>query len=137
MAGGFNKAILIGNVGRDPEVKEGAGGRVAIFSLATSTYNKDKSGERNDLTDWHHCVVFNEHLIKLVEQYVKKGSKLYVEGLIRTRSYDDKEGIKRYRTEIVLGFSGRLEMLDRREGSGGASESSYGAKQDFDDSIPF
>jgi single-strand DNA-binding protein len=147
---GVNKAILVGNVGKDPDVRSmQSGGSVASFSVATSKSWKDKAtGERKEQTDWHNVVVFNEHLVRVVEQYVHKGTKLYVEGEMRTRKYTDRDGVERYRTEVVLGaFKAQLIVLDRREGGGGApaDESAYGTpkstptgrKADFDDEIPF
>ena len=117
----LNKAILIGHVGQDPEMKDIEGGKhFAVFNLATSESWKDKSsGERKQKTEWHRVVVFNEHLVDVVNKYVRKGSKLYIEGKITTRKWTDKDGNERYATEINLnGFGAVLEMLDRKEGGG-------------------
>ena len=121
MAGSVNKVILVGNLGRDPEIRSTSGGqRVANFSLATSESWRDKaSGERKEKTEWHRVVIFNERLVDVVEKYVKKGAKLYIEGALQTRKWTDNSGQERYSTEIVLqNFRGELTMLDTR-GSGG------------------
>lgn len=126
MAGSVNKVILIGNLGKDPEVKSFAnGGRVANFSIATSETWKDKmSGERKERTEWHNIKIDNDNLIRVVEQYLRKGSKVYVEGQLQTRKWQDRDGNDRYTTEVVVGrFKGELELLDRRESSGGGSYS--------------
>jgi single-strand DNA-binding protein len=124
VAGSLNKVMLIGNVGKDPEVRSFAnGGKVCSFSLATSENWKDKtSGERREKTDWHNISIFNENLVRIVEQYVKKGSKLYIEGALQTRKWQDQSGADRYTTEVVLqNFNGTLVLLDgRSEGGGGA-----------------
>jgi single-strand DNA-binding protein len=120
MAGSVNKVILIGNLGRDPEIRTFQnGGRVANFSIATSESWKDKqSGERKERTEWHRISVLNENLVGVVERYVKKGSKVYIEGQLETRKYE-KDGREVYTTEVVLRpFRGELTLLDRREGSG-------------------
>lgn len=152
MAGSVNKVILIGNLGRDPEIRSFQnGGRVASFSLATSDTWKDKAtGERKERTEWHRVSVLNDKLVEVVERYVKKGSKLYIEGQLETRKYTDKDGQEKYTTEVVLRpFRGEITMLDSAGGSrSGASvppptedqafsgpSSSGGA--DLDDSIPF
>ena len=117
---------MIGNVGKDPEVRSmGNGGEVASFGLATTEYWKDKStGERRDKTEWHNVVIFSSGLINIVKNYVKKGSKLYIEGALQTRKWTDNAGIERRTTEIVLqGFNCTLQMLDSR--SGGSSSGSY------------
>ena len=122
MAGSVNKVILIGNLGKDPEIRSfQTGGRVAKFSLATSENWKDKNtGERKEKTEWHNVVVYNERLVDVVERFVKKGSKLYIEGALETRKYTDKDGNERYTTEVVLKqFRGELTMLDGRSGGGG------------------
>ncbi|VFU07885.1 single-stranded DNA-binding protein [Methylocella tundrae] len=111
---GVNKAILIGHLGRNPDIRHNrAGDQIATFSLATSESWRDKAtGERKDRTEWHNVVVFDENICKVVEQYLKKGSLVYLEGKIRTREYDGKDGIKRRATEIVLErFRGELQML--------------------------
>jgi single-strand DNA-binding protein len=123
MAGSVNKVILIGNLGKDPEVRRlNSGDSVVNFTLATSETWRDKnSGERKDRTEWHNVVVFNENLGKVVEQYCKKGSKVYVEGQLQTRKWQDKDGNDRYTTEVVLQrFRGELTLLDSR--GGGASD---------------
>ena len=124
MAGSVNKVILIGNLGKDPEIRRTQDGRpIANLRLATTESWRDKaSGERKEKTEWHSVVVFNEGLCKVVEQYVKKGAKLYVEGALQTRKWQDKEGQERYSTEIVLqGFNSVLTMLDGRQGAGGSA----------------
>jgi single-strand DNA-binding protein len=132
MAGSVNKAILIGNVGRDPEIRTtNDGTRIANFTLATSDNWRDKaSGERRERTEWHRIVIFNDRLTDVVEKYVKKGAKLYIEGSLQTRKWTDKEGQERYTTEVVLQrFRGELTMLDSRGGGGGdfAEEEPAGA----------
>jgi single-strand DNA-binding protein len=122
MAGSVNKVILVGNLGRDPEIRSTTSGqRIANFSLATSENWRDRtSGERKERTEWHRVVVFNERLVDVIEKYVKKGSKLYIEGALQTRKWTDNSGAERYTTEVVLqNFRGELTMLDGRGGSGG------------------
>jgi len=123
MAGSVNKVILVGNLGRDPEIRSTQDGtRVANLSLATSESWRDKnSGERKERTEWHRVVIFNERLVEIVEKYLRKGSKIYVEGALQTRKWTDKEGQERYSTEVVLQrFRGELTMLDgARSGAGG------------------
>ena len=128
MAGSVNKVILVGNVGQDPEVRQFQnGGQVASFSLATSETWKDKNtGERKEKTEWHRVSVFSEGLVRVVQNYIKKGSKLYIEGQLETRKWQDKDGQDRYTTEVVLrGFNSTLTMLDGR-GDGGGGGGSYG-----------
>lgn len=156
MAGSVNKVILVGNVGQDPEVRQFQnGGQVATFSLATSENWKDKNtGERREKTEWHRIAIFNEGLIRVVQSYVKKGSKLYIEGQLETRKWQDQAGVEKYTTEVVLrGYGGVLTMLDSRnegsaggardrmEYSGGGARQMDGPSQDFsqdlDDEIPF
>ena len=143
MAGSVNKVILVGNVGADPELRRTASGKpIANLRIATSETWRDSSGERKERTEWHAVVVFNEGLCKVVEQYVKKGAKLYVEGALQTRKWQDKDGNDRYSTEVVLqGFNSTLTMLDGagERSSGGSSNGSYGKQPaDFDDGdIPF
>ena len=104
MAGSINKVILLGNVGKDPEVRQSADGRKIVnLSLATSETWKDKDGERQEKTEWHRVVIFNQNLVGIVEQYVKKGSKLYLSGQMKTRKYTNSDGAERYTTEVVLG----------------------------------
>lgn len=129
MAGSVNKVILIGNVGKDPEIRTfGNGGKVANFSIATSESWKDKnSGERKEKTDWHNIAVFNDGLVGVIERYVKKGSKLYIEGKLQTRKWQDRDGNDKYTTEVVLqGYGGTLTMLDSRDGQGGGGGRSSG-----------
>ncbi len=166
MAGSVNKVILVGNVGQDPEVRQFQnGGQVCSFSLATSENWKDKNtGERREKTEWHRISIFNEGLVRVVQSYVKKGSKLYIEGQLETRKWQDQNGVDKYTTEVVLrGYGGNLTMLDGRndnqgggrsydqgsvaygnqgqgQGGGGARQMDGPAQnfsQDFDDEIPF
>ena len=122
MAGSVNKVILIGNVGADPEIRRTQDGRpIANLRIATSESWRDRnSGERREKTEWHTVVVFSEPLCKVIEQYVKKGAKLYIEGALQTRKWQDQTGNDRYSTEIVLqGFNSTLTMLDGRGEGGG------------------
>jgi single-strand DNA-binding protein len=159
MAGSVNKVILVGNLGRDPEVRHTQDGKPIVnLSLATSESWRDKStGERKEKTEWHRVVIFNEALAKVAEQYLKKGSTIYIEGQLQTRKYTDKDGVEKYSTEVVLqNFRGELTMLGGRPGGGdgapaggddfGASSPmgsprGGGAKQSFardlDDEVPF
>ncbi|MCA1444090.1 single-stranded DNA-binding protein [Ensifer sp. IC4062] len=133
MAGSVNKVILIGNVGADPEIRRTQDGRpIANLRIATSENWRDRnSGERREKTEWHNVVVFNEGLCKVVEQYVKKGAKLYVEGQLQTRKWQDQNGNDRYTTEVVLqGFNSTLTMLDGR-GEGGGAGASRGGGNDY------
>ncbi len=137
MAGSVNKVILVGNLGADPEIRRTQDGRpIANLSIATSDSWRDKNtGERREKTEWHRVVVFNEGLCKVIEQYVKKGSKVYLEGQLQTRKWQDNNGQDRYSTEVVLqGFNGSLTMLDSR-GDGGGGQSSGGGG-DFGQSGP-
>jgi single-strand DNA-binding protein len=123
MAGSVNKVILVGNLGKDPEIRRTQDGRpIANLSVATSENWRDKgTGERREKTEWHRVVIFNENLCKVAEQYLKKGSKVYIEGQLQTRKWQDQSGQDRYSTEVVLqGFRGELTLLDRP--GGGASE---------------
>ena len=131
MAGSVNKVILIGNLGADPEVRNFQnGGKVCNLRIATSETWKDKNtGERREKTEWHTVAIFQEGLVRIAEQYLKKGSKVYVEGKLQTRKWQDQSGADRYSTEIVLnGFDGTLTMLDGRSegGSGGGGGGNYG-----------
>ncbi|MFY0637847.1 single-stranded DNA-binding protein [Maricaulis maris] len=167
MAGSVNKVILVGNLGRDPEIRRmNNGDPVVNLSVATSESWRDKSsGERREKTEWHRVVIFNDNLAKVAENYLKKGSKVYVEGQLQTRKWTDQNGQEKYSTEVVLQrFRGELTMLDGRNeggsgggfgggsssggydqaggGSGGGQRSSDGPKEDFrnadlDDEIPF
>ena len=125
MAGSVNKVILIGNLGANPEIRHTQDGRpIANLRIATSESWRDKTtGEREERTDWHRVVIFNENLCKVAEQYLKKGSKVFIEGQLQTRKWQDQSGQDRYSTEVVLqGFRGELTLLDSR-GSGAASSS--------------
>lgn len=163
MAGSVNKVILIGNLGADPEIRRTQDGRpIANLSVATSESWKDKNtGERREKTEWHRVVIFNEGLCKVAENYLKKGSKVYIEGQLQTRKWQDQSGQDKYSTEVVLqGFSGNLTMLDGRNdnaggggrsgggdyggdyggpssGGGGRSSGEGSSSRDLDDDIPF
>ena len=165
MAGSVNKVILIGNLGRDPEVRSmNNGGKVVTLNLATSeSWNDRQSGQRQERTEWHRVVIFNENLAQVAEKYLRKGSKVYVEGALQTRKWTDQSGAEKYTTEIVLQrFRGELTMLDGARqgegggdfgggssaprqgggsGSGGSSNSNSGwdapASSALDDDIPF
>ncbi|MRU16935.1 single-stranded DNA-binding protein [Roseovarius sp. A21] len=124
MAGSVNKVILIGNLGRDPEVRSFQnGGKVCNLRIATSESWKDRNtGERRERTEWHSVAIFSEGLVRVCEQYLRKGSKVYLEGKLQTRKWQDQSGQDRYSTEVVLqGFDGTLVMLDGRSGGGGDS----------------
>jgi single-strand DNA-binding protein len=131
MAGSVNKVILVGNLGRDPEVRFNPdGGKIVTLSVATSESWKDKtSGERRDRTEWHRVVVFNDKLAEISEKYLKKGSKVYLEGQLQTRKWTDQQGQEKYTTEVVLGrFRGELTLLDAR----GSSSEEHGVSEDAD-----
>ena len=147
MAGSVNKVILVGNLGADPEIRRTQDGRpIANFSIATSESWRDKNtGERRERTEWHRVVCFNEGLCKVIEQYVKKGSKVYVEGQLQTRKWQDQSGQDRYTTEIV---ANEMQMLGGRAGAGapassddsrgfGSAEPSTAREPALDDDIPF
>ena len=122
MAGGINKVIIVGNLGKDPEVRTFAnGGKVCNFSVATSESWKDKqTGERKEKTEWHNISIFNEGLAGVAEKYLRKGSKVYLEGKLQTRKWQDQSGNDRYSTDVVLqGFDAKMEMLDSKPGGGG------------------
>jgi single-strand DNA-binding protein len=128
MAGSVNKVILVGNLGADPEIRRTQDGRpICNMRIATSENWRDKnSGERREKTEWHNVVIFNEGLCKVAEQYLRKGAKVYIEGALQTRKWQDQSGADRYSTEVVLqGFNSTLTMLDGR-GGGGASEGAGG-----------
>src|SRR3954447_5753603 len=125
MAGSVNKVILVGNLGRDPEVRRLSNGEPVVnLRIATSETWKDKgTGERKEKTEWHSVVIFNENLARVAEQYLKKGSKVYVEGQLQTRKWTDQSGQEKYSTEVVLQrFRGELTILDRRHGGGAAED---------------
>ncbi len=139
MAGSVNKVILIGNLGADPEIRHTQDGRpIANLRVATSESWRDKaSGERREKTEWHRVVIFNENLAKIAEQYLKKGAKVYLEGSLQTRKWEDQQGQERYTTEVVLqGFNAQLTMLDSRQRDG-AGESDQRGGGDFGRSGPF
>jgi single-strand DNA-binding protein len=140
MAGSVNKVILVGNLGKDPEIRRTQDGRpIANLSVATSESWRDKTtGERKEKTEWHRVVIFNEGLAKIAEQYLKKGSKVYLEGALQTRKWTDQQGVEKYSTEVVLqGFNSALTMLDRAGGGGGGSgDFAGGDSQDFGASRP-
>lgn len=151
---GVNKVLLLGHLGGDPEIRRTErGAPVASFSVATSESWRDKAtGERRESTEWHKVVVYNEALVKVAEQYLKKGSKVFVEGAMKTRKWTDRSGVERYTTEVVLvTFRGQIALLDRMERPPVADEASYGeaqrpapagapgraARDDMNDDIPF
>ncbi len=129
MAGSINKVILVGNLGRDPEVRQsGSGQKIVSFSVATSDVWKGKNGERQEKTEWHRVVIFNQMLADVAERYVKKGSKVYIEGALQSRKWTDGSGVEKTVTEVVLGnYRGELVLLDSRNGAPASS---------FDDSAP-
>ena len=164
MAGSVNKVIIVGNLGRDPEVRSFQnGGKVCNLRIATSETWKDRNtGERKERTEWHSVAIFQEGLVRIAEQYLRKGSKVYIEGKLQTRKWQDQSGQDRYSTEVVLqGYDGVMTMLDSREGGGGGNfgggggggqtgyddrgGDSYGGggapspapSRDLDDEIPF
>ena len=133
-----NKVILVGNLGKDPEIRRTQDGRpIANLSIATSETWRDKgTGERKEKTEWHRVVIFSEPLCKIVEQYLKKGAKVYIEGALQTRKWTDQSGVEKYSTEVVLqGFNSTLTMLEGRSGGGGGSFGSDDAG-DFGSSSP-
>ncbi len=137
MAGSVNKVILIGNLGADPEVRTFQnGGKVCNLRIATSENWKDRNtGERKERTEWHSVAIFQEGLVRIAEQYLKKGSKIYVEGKLQTRKWQDQSGQDRYSTEVVLqGFDGVLTMLDGRSGGGSDSGGPSGGNDGYEDS---
>ena len=140
MAGSLNKVMLIGNLGADPDMRQTQDGKkMALLSLATSESWKDRgTGEKKEKTDWHRIVIFNEGLAGIVETYLKKGSKIFVEGQLRTRKYTDANGVEKFTTEVVLsGFNGNMTMLDSRSGGADSNFSSEtGMNQDMQSSAP-
>lgn len=161
MAGSVNKVILIGNLGADPEIKRTQDGRpIANLRIATSETWRDRtSGERKEKTEWHRVVIFSEGLCKVAEQYLRKGSKVYIEGQLQTRKWTDQSGVEKYSTEVVLqNFNSNLTMLDGRNSGGGGNfgsddssggfgsgspsvaaprRAAAGHRSDMDDDIPF
>lgn len=147
MSGSVNKVILVGNVGADPDVRRlNSGDPIVNLRIATSETWKDKStGERREKTEWHSVVIFNDNLAKVAENYLKKGSKVYLEGQLQTRKWADRDGNDRYSTEVVLQrYRGELVLLDSKGGDGTRSQASQGGgqREDFssdtlDDDIPF
>jgi single-strand DNA-binding protein len=137
MAGSVNKVIIVGNLGRDPEVRSFQnGGKVVNLNIATSETWRDKaSGERKERTEWHRVSILNEPLAKIAEQYLKKGSKVYIEGQLETRKWTDQSGAEKYTTEVVLRpYRGELTLLDGREGgSGGGAGGGYEERGGYDD----
>ena len=134
MAGSVNKVILVGNLGRDPEIRRTQDGRpIANLRIATSESWRDKAtGERREKTEWHSVVIFSEGLCKVAEQYLRKGSKVYIEGQLQTRKWQGQDGQDRYSTEVVLqGFNGTLHMLDGRSGGGDSIGMSDNRQSDY------
>jgi single-strand DNA-binding protein len=131
---GVNKVILVGNLGADPEARSmPSGDEVVNLRVATSETWKDRDGNRQERTEWHRVAIFNQNLAKVAKNYLRKGSKVYLEGQIQTRKWTDQSGQERYSTEIVLqNFRGELQLLDSREGSGGG-RSAFGGGEDYDD----
>ena len=153
MAGSVNKVILVGNLGKDPEVRRMTSGEPVVnLSIATSESWRDKaSGERKEKTEWHRVVIFNKNLAEVAEKYLRKGAKVYVEGQLQTRKWTDKDGAEKYSTEVVLqNFRGELTMLDGRNGGEGGGGGGFGGgrsgageapasfqRDEMDDEIPF
>ena len=147
MAGSVNKVILLGNLGRDPDVRTMQNGKkVCTLSIATSDSWKDKeTGEKKEKTEWHRVVVFNEGLVNIIQQYVKKGSNVFIEGQLQTRKWEDKDGIEKYTTEVVLqGFNSTFKMLDSKNSGSSENFSQDNSIEDIkefdseiDDDIPF
>ena len=150
MAGSVNKVILIGNLGRDPEVRSfPSGGKVVNLRVATSENWRDKqSGERKEKTEWHSVAIYNDNLARIAEQYLRKGSKVYLEGQLETRKWQDQSGQDRYSTEVTLRFNAQLTLLDSRGEGGGSAPTDYDQGRSggvesrspagaLDDEIPF
>jgi single-strand DNA-binding protein len=136
MAGSVNKVILIGNLGKDPEIRTlNSGDRVANLTIATSEQWRDKmTGERKEKTEWHRVVIFNDNLAKIAEQYLRKGSSVYIEGSLQTRKWTDQSGVEKYSTEVVLQkFRGELTLLGGRGEGGGRGDSGGGGYNDYED----
>lgn len=137
MAGSVNKVILIGNLGRDPEIRSTQDGReICNLTIATSESWRDKnSGERKDKTEWHRVVIFSQGLVSIAKNYLKKGSKVYLEGALQTRKWQDQSGVERYTTEVVLqSFNSVLTMLDSKNSGGGSSNDGGSYQQSYDNS---
>lgn len=145
MSGSVNKVILVGNLGRDPEVRSTSSGvKIVNMTVATSETWKDASGERKERTEWHRVVIFNERLADVAERYLRKGSKVYLEGAIQTRKWTDNAGVEKYSTEIVLQkFRGELTILDtpgggqEKSSQSNARPAKTSQQPDFDEDIPF
>ena len=148
MSGSLNKVMLIGRLGQDPEVRNTQDGRsLCTFSIATSeSWNDKNTGEKREITEWHRVVVFNEGLVNIIQQYVKKGSNVFIEGQLQTRKWEDKDGIEKYTTEVVLqGFNSTFKMLDNRNSGSvdnnfsqdNAISDSNNFDSEIDDDIPF
>ena len=148
MSGSLNKVMLIGRLGQDPEVRNTQDGRsLCTFSIATSeSWNDKNTGEKREKTEWHRIVVFNEGLVNIIQQYVKKGSNVFIEGQLQTRKWEDKDGIEKYTTEVVLqGFNSTFKMLDNRNSGSvdnnfsqdNAIPDSSNFDSEIDDDIPF
>jgi len=148
MSGSLNKVMLIGRLGQDPEVRNTQDGRsLCTFSIATSeSWNDKNTGEKREKTEWHRVVVFNEGLVNIIQQYVKKGSNVFIEGQLQTRKWEDKDGIEKYTTEVVLqGFNSTFKMLDNRNSGSvdnnfsqdSAISDSSNFDTEIDDDIPF
>ena len=142
MSGSLNKVMLIGRLGQDPEVRNTQDGRsLCTFSIATSeSWNDKNTGEKREKTEWHRIVVFNEGLVNIIQQYVKKGSNVFLEGQLQTRKWEDKDGIEKYTTEVVLqGFNSTFKMLDNRNTSSAdnnfSQDNSISDSSDFDSEI--
>jgi single-strand DNA-binding protein len=139
MAGSVNKVILVGNLGADPVVRHTQDGKPIVnLSIATSESWRDKSsGERKEKTEWHRVVIFNEGIAKVAEQYLKKGSTVYLEGQLQTRKFQDKDGVEKYSTEVVLqNYGGTLTMIGGKPGGGDSAGSGYGGGDDFGAASP-
>lgn len=145
MAGSINKVILVGNLGREPEIRNSSdGSKIVSFSIATSETWKDKNtGERKDKTEWHRIVIFNDRLADVAEKYLKKGSKVYIEGQLQTRKWTDNNNMERYTTEVVISrFRGEMTLLDSRGSDSMLSDSAEAPSlpshfDDLNDDVPF
>ena len=138
MSGSLNKVMLIGRLGQDPEVRNTQDGRsLCTFSIATSeSWNDKNTGEKREKTEWHRVVVFNEGLVNIIQQYVKKGSNVFIEGQLQTRKWEDKDGIEKYTTEVVLqGFNSTFKMLDNR--NSGSNDNNFSQDNAISDSSNF